>query len=154
MDNRRAARGSEANTLGSSGLRSTRTTGRSLQPLGLRSASSEPPSACPLPLLRSLTVFASRFAKLLNMGLSQVPELLHSLHHTGARGRHGHNGRARPSHVTATGPWSPDPRTRAGRGGGALLVSGWGPQLQKRAGHAPQRLFRVIFFLPGFPSLP
>lgn len=52
-------------------------------------------------LLRSLTIFAGGFAKLLYVGLSQVPELLHPPRHTGTCGRHGHNGRARPSHVTA-----------------------------------------------------
>lgn len=54
-------------------------------------------------LLRSLTIFAGGFAKLLYVSLSQVPELFHSPYHTGTCGRHGHDGRARPSHVTLPG---------------------------------------------------
>ena len=54
-------------------------------------------------LLGSLTIFAGGFAKLLYVSLSQVPELFHSPYHTGTCGRHGHDGRARPSHVTLPG---------------------------------------------------
>lgn len=141
---------------GSSGPGALRTTGRSLQRRSPAGASPELPPARPPArpaLLRSLTVFAGGFAKLLYVGLSQVPELLHPPRHTGTCGRHGHNGRARPSHVTAParGHLTPAP---AGRGGGARALGGREPQLPEGACPGRLRRLRFIFFLPDFPLPP
>lgn len=93
--------GSEAPALGGPGPGTPpRTAGRAFWPGSAGAPRVSPPSAR-LPLRRSLTVFPRGFAKVLYVGLSQVPELFHPPHHTGHRGRHGQLGARRPVHVTA-----------------------------------------------------